>query len=281
MVVAQPWDSLTGNTRLSPVSEVFTNTVSAQFVGGANGPFNITQTTILPNGSTHTSTFIRVIDIGTLVITISGKGGLSVGNILWESVEWIVPAGFVKNLTGALVTFHTFFAMPIPSVILLGVPQFADIPLKRTSDLNVTDIEGKQVILDQIWKGSAPVTFVESGNLPSVLSITNAKVTNSTGATVPITFNGELPAVIQIGPDVTTTTVRNNDWVTTLTFAILLFAVLDLGAYESAQQVQPNQAEVSNSNRPPKQSAKEGGQKAEIGPDSRKEREADKNSNKS
>jgi hypothetical protein len=241
MVVAQPLNVWTGLQFLSPVSEVFTSPVSATFVAGASGLTNVTTTTYFPNnGSTVVSWALVNLNLGYGTITLSGKGSLSVDNELTESVRWLVPKSLEDALLpNATITFHTVFSDPVnPEYDEFGVPLVGNITLEPRGVLTLKNgtVWGEQ------WKGSGVVTFVESGDLGSLLVFTN--ILGNTSAGKPpqaVTLNGEVPEVIEIGAEESTSTVRNNDWVITLTFAILLFAVLDLGSYEKSQNGETDQ----------------------------------------
>jgi hypothetical protein len=232
-----PWLSLT------PLSEAFTVPVSTTFVGGINGVTNITQTTYFPsNGTSKMTTFSQYENLGYGKIILEARGALSVDNVVTESIEWLFPTSvidkFEKNTS---VVFHTYFSYnDPPPTDQFGVPEVG----------NITLHSGRQLVLEngtvwgQEWDGSCVVTFTEAGGLPSTLIATNVETKlPPSGNFSLITVNGVLPSVIEIETADGTSTVRNDDIVTSLTFAILLFMWVDLGSYDGEDKCKYHEPE--------------------------------------
>jgi hypothetical protein len=246
MILAQPIATVPKLNFLSPISEVFTFPVSATFIGGTTEAINLTLTA----GNISVSNIV-VENFGEGSITLSGKGALSVDNVLTETVRWLMPASLDENMTNATMSFHTDFAMQYPEKdSSLGFPNNAIFPLHRTGHSYLAP-NGTKLWTE--WKGSEKVTFVESGALPSELFIDNISLSypslQGKGNVLNMTdIMGEYPALIEVGTEEATSSVRNNDWVITLTFAILLFAVLDLGSYENRNDAQTDVAKKGDHN---------------------------------
>jgi hypothetical protein len=238
MVLAQPLSETTGIEALAPISELFTFPVSATFFGGTQGYFNLTITSA---NTSKSRSFLLAENFGTGSITLSGKGALSVDNVLTETVRWLTPASLDVNMTNTTMTFHTAFAMQYPEKDdSLGFPLNAYFSLHRTGK-NISAPNGTKLWTE--WEGSQTVRFVESGALESNLFIDNLSLSYPSATGKGNTLNatnitGVVPAYIEIGSEEATSSVRNNDWVVTLTFALLLFAVLDLGSYENRNNTQ-------------------------------------------
>jgi hypothetical protein len=259
MVIAQPISEYTGIPALGFASERFTFPVSVTFVGATQAFYNITASGLV-NGTKVSKSLFGFRDFGTGTITLSGKGALSVDNIITEDVRWITPNSLEKNFSHATMSFHTAYAIPYPEVDnVYGAPTNAYIPLNNVGPY----LAPNGTKIGTLWIGGEQVTFVEAGQLVSNLFMNNLTLTGPTltgGTTLKtIDITGIFQSPIEIGTEEATSTIRNNDWTITLTFAILLFAVLDLGSYENSEKGKPDQSEESKDNADSKDASGSGG----------------------
>ncbi len=253
MFVSQPWSEYFGSPWLDQVSERFTSSVSATFIGGfPKALFNLTTRSVV-NGNTISKSILVFEDFGNLSITLSGRGALSVDNVLTESVTLIFPLRLEQNMTRAKVSFFAGFSTPWPQQDnSYGFPVNAIVPLSRSGF--AFSANGTKVGI--IWKGSETVTFAESGALGSNLFMKNFDLTYPSAKTGQRTLNttditGIFPSVIEIGSEAATSSIRNNDWQITLTFAILFFAVVDLGPEYDGHSTQDSEAKPKRNDNGP------------------------------
>jgi len=194
----------------------------------------VTTSTVFPlNHTTKVTWKIENENLGYGEITLKARGALSVDNEVIESVKWLFPTSFLGMMTSSTqVKFHTYFSYNDPTPVdQFGIQTVSNITLNGGKVLTLKNgtVWGKE------WDGSGVVKFVESGALPSILVLTNIQSTSG-GKPVNITVNGDVPAIVEIGSEEGTSTVRNDDIITSLTFAIILFMVVDLGSYDSAEK---------------------------------------------
>ncbi|MDG6983850.1 MAG: hypothetical protein JRN28_04820, partial [Nitrososphaerota archaeon] len=227
-VVAQPLNEVFGLPSWNPFSEVFTFQTSATFVGAIDT--YVTASTY--NATTKVnSTSVFLLNMGSGDVILQGKGALSVDNPLTITVNWVVPKSFESNLSHASMSFHPDFALPYPVTNnFLGFPNNAELNLTREGPVDFPN----GTLYGEKWTSQPrTVVFIEAGYLGAELTFWNATVsTGVPGKTQQANLQGIItnPNVILIGDAGATSTVRTNDWVVTLTFAIILFMVVDLGS---------------------------------------------------